>query len=203
MNIKILGIDPGTAIVGYSIVEVENNKYILRDYGHIETEATDDMPKRLEIIYDNLESIIKLWKPDIAVIEELFFFKNQKTVIKVGQARGVINLVCQKNGLDIYDYTPLQIKMAITGYGRATKKQVQEMVKILTNLKELPKPDDVADAIAIAITHIHTTKNNLLLSSRINTNNFKKKSIKDINTKKISNKMTLEEYKKMMEKVKK
>lgn len=202
MKKRVLGIDPGTAIVGYSIVETEGTNYKLLDYGCIYTTNDNDMPTRLEQIYDSLESLINIWKPDEAAIEELFFFKNQKTVIKVGQARGVINLVVKKNGLDIFDYTPLQIKMGITGYGKSTKKQIQEMVKILLNLDEIPKPDDAADAIAIAINHINSTKNKLGFT-KINTDNFKKKSVKALNTKNVSNKLNIEEYKKLMEKVKK
>ena len=114
------------------------------------------MPIRLEKIYDGLENIIKLWKPADMAIEDLFFFKNQKTVIKVGQARGVITLAGQKNKLNLYSYTPLQVKMGIASYGRADKKQIQEMVKLILKLDEIPKPDDAADALAIAITHINS-----------------------------------------------
>lgn len=152
----VLGVDPGTAIVGYSVVEFIKNKYNVLDYGCVFTDKDEDMPLRLEQIYDKLEGIIKIWKPQDMAIEELFFFKNQKTVIKVGQARGVITLCGQKNKLDIYSYTPLQVKMGIAGYGRADKKQIQEMVKVILGLEEIPKPDDAADALAIAITHINS-----------------------------------------------
>ena len=126
---KILGIDPGTAIVGYSIVDFEQGKYIVKDYGCIYTSKDEDMPQRLEKIYDSLENIIKIWKPDDMAIENLFFFKNQKTIIEVGQARGIIMLAGQKNGLNLFSYTPLQVKMGIAGYGKAEKKQIQEMVQ--------------------------------------------------------------------------
>lgn len=152
----VLGVDPGTAIVGYSVIEFIKNKYNVLDYGCVFTDKDEDMPLRLEQIYDKLEGIIKIWKPQDMAIEELFFFKNQKTVIKVGQARGVITLCGQKNKLDIYSYTPLQVKMGIAGYGRADKKQIQEMVKVILGLEEIPKPDDAADALAIAITHINS-----------------------------------------------
>lgn len=203
MKKRIIGIDPGTAIIGYSILEVDGkNKYNLIDYGCIYTDNKISMPQRLEKIYNELDTIIKLYKPDEAAIEELYFYKNQKTVIKVGQARGVINLAAIKNGLDIFDYSPPQVKQGITGYGRATKKDVQEMIKQILKLEEIPKPDDAADAIAIAIMHINVTKN-LEFNIRLNQDNFKKKSIKDVKTNNISNKMTTEEFKKIMSRVKK
>ncbi len=152
----VLGVDPGTAIVGYSVIEYVKNKYRVLDYGCVYTDKDEDMPVRLEKIYDGLDGIIKIWKPQDMAVEELFFFKNQKTVIKVGQARGVITLCGQKNSLDLYSYTPLQVKMGIAGYGRADKKQIQEMVKVILGLDEIPKPDDAADALAIAITHINS-----------------------------------------------
>lgn len=186
---RVIGIDPGTAIVGYSILEKQGNKIKLIDYGCIYTDKDDDMPTRLEIIYDRLDTIIKLYKPEVMAIEELFYFKNQKTVIKVGQARGVINLVAQKNGLEIYNYTPLQVKIAVTSYGRATKKQVQEMVKLLLNLKEIPKPDDAADAIAIGITRLNDLAVSLETNIKIKDNNLK-----------AGNKISIEEYRKMIKK---
>ena len=149
----ILGIDPGIAIVGYSIVECNGNKFRAIDYGCIKTESNLLFPDRIKIIYDRLIEIIEKYKPDDLAVEELFFNKNVKTAIKVGQARGVEILAAVNQGLEIYEYTPLQIKQAVVGYGRADKNQVQEMVKILLNLKEKPKPDDVADALAVAICH--------------------------------------------------
>ena len=189
-NMRILGIDPGTAIVGYAVVDYENGKYVPLDYGCIFTDKDEDMPVRLEKIYDGLENIINLWKPTDMAIEDLFFFKNQKTVIKVGQARGVITLAGQKNNLNLYSYTPLQVKMGIASYGRAEKKQIQEMVKLILKLEEIPKPDDAADALAIAITHIN---------SKIGFGGFDRG---DNITKKLnkitSNRIKLEDYKKLM-----
>lgn len=153
IRIIILGIDPGIAIVGYGLVECIGNRFKVIDYGSIRTEAGELFPYRLKSVYDELIEIIDKYKPDELAIEELFFNKNVKTAIMVGQARGVEILAAVNKGLDVYEYTPLQIKQAVAGYGRADKKQVQEMVKILLNLKETPKPDDVSDALAVAICH--------------------------------------------------
>lgn len=160
---KIIGIDPGTAIVGYGIIEYKNNKYNVIDYGCIYTDKDLKMSKRIRQIYDELELILKLHKPDFMAVEELFYFKNNKTIISVGQARGVIVLCGEKNNIEVTGYTPLQVKMGITGYGKSDKKQVQEMVKRVLALDEIPKPDDAADALAIAVTHI----NSCLSSSRM------------------------------------
>lgn len=149
----ILGIDPGIAIVGYSIVQCKGNNFKAIDYGCIKTTADTLLPNRLKIVYDELTEIIKKHKPDELAIEELFFNRNAKSAMKVGQARGVEILAAVNQGLNVYEYTPLQIKQAVTGYGRADKNQVQEMVKMLLNLREKPKPDDVADALAVAICH--------------------------------------------------
>ncbi len=149
----ILGVDPGIAIVGYSIVECNGNNVKAIDYGCIRTKSDLLFPDRIKIIYDRLTEIIKEYRPSDLAIEELFFNKNVKTAITVGQARGVEILAGVNQNLDIYEYTPLQIKQAVVGYGRADKNQVQEMVKILLNLEEKPKPDDVADALAVAICH--------------------------------------------------
>ena len=127
---RILGIDPGTAIVGYSVVDFKNDKFTVLDYGCIYTHKDEDMPVRLEKIYNELKKIIKKWNPNDMAIENLFFFKNQKTIIEVGQARGVITLVGQKNGLNLFGYTPLQVKMGIAGYGRATKQQIQNLMML-------------------------------------------------------------------------
>lgn len=149
----VLGIDPGIAIVGYGIIEVKGNHFKAIDYGAITTDSNIIFPERLKMVYDRLTDIINLYKPDDFAIEELFYNKNAKTVIKVGQARGVEVLAGINAGIPIYEYTPLQIKQAVVGYGRAEKHQVQEMVKLLLNLKETPKPDDVADALAVALCH--------------------------------------------------
>ncbi len=187
---RILGIDPGTAIIGYSIIDFKKGKYEIVDYGCIYTSKDQDMPHRLEKIYNELETLIRLWKPDDMAIEELFFFKNQKTIIKVGQARGVIMVCGQKNNLDIYSYTPLQVKMGVAGYGRATKAQIQEMVKLILKMEEIPKPDDAADALALAITHINSKKG---LGSFSRGDNLTKK-LETLNTSRIK----LSDYKEMM-----
>ena len=160
---KILGIDPGYAILGYGVVEKIGNKFKVCSYGAITTDANMPMTERLEHLYDSLREIIDEEKPDVASIEQLFFNTNAKTAILVGQARGVAVLACVKGGLQIEEYTPLQIKQALVGYGRAEKKQVQTMVKTILNLKEVPKPDDTADALAAAICHGHSadTRNRL------------------------------------------
>lgn len=155
---RILGIDPGIAMVGYSILECNGNKYTPLEYGCITTDSEMDSPDRLKIIYDEIGELIDQYQPTDLAIEELFFNKNVKTAIIVAQARGVQVLAAKNKGLGIYEYTPLQIKQAVVGYGRAEKSQVQEMVKILLNLKELPKPDDAADALAIAICHASSIK---------------------------------------------
>lgn len=152
----ILGIDPGFAIVGYGIVEYSGNKFKTIDYGAITTNNKITFPERLKIVYDELTDIIEKYKPDCIAIEELFFNKNVKTAINVGQARGVILLSAINSGAEVYEYTPLQIKQGVVGYGRAEKKQVQEMVKVILNLKAAPKPDDTADALAVAICHAHS-----------------------------------------------
>ncbi len=162
----------------------------MQDYGCIYTDKDEDMPIRLEKIYDELDTLIKLWKPSDMAIEDLFFFKNQKTILKIGQARGVITLVGQKNGLDIFSYTPLQVKTGIAGYGRAEKKQIQQMVKMILNMEEIPKPDDAADALAIAVTHINS-KNSFGGFTR--GDNITRK-LEKLN----SDKIKLEDYKKLI-----
>lgn len=149
----ILGVDPGIATVGYGVVEYIGNKYKVIDYGAILTPSDELFPNRLKSVYDHLCDIIIKYRPDDLAIEELFFNKNVKTAIMVGHARGVEILAAVNYNLDVYEYTPLQIKQAVVGYGRAEKKQVQEMVKILLNLDKIPKPDDAADALAVAICH--------------------------------------------------
>lgn len=149
----ILGIDPGIAIVGYGVIKIVGNKSLVLDYGVIETGSHMTLPDRLSYVYKKMLDLIEKYDPEDMAIEELFFNKNVKTAIMVAQARGVEVLAGINKGLNIYEYTPLQIKQAVTGYGRADKNQVQQMVRILLNLKEVPKPDDAADALAIAICH--------------------------------------------------
>lgn len=153
---RILGIDPGYAIVGYGILDYKDNKFTVVEYGAVTTSANDNMFDRLKSIYDDVSGIIKKFKPDFMAIEELFFNSNQKTAINVAQARGVLLLAAMNDNVEIYEYTPLQVKQAVAGYGRADKNQVQQMVKLLLGLKEVPKPDDTADAVAIAICHGHS-----------------------------------------------
>lgn len=152
----ILGIDPGYAIIGYGVIDTSKNDMVL-DYGAITTPKEDSMPVRLESIEGALKYLFEKYKPEAVAIEELFYFKNQKTVIQVAQARGVIVLAAQKYCGNIYEYTPLQIKQALTGHGRAEKAQVQYMVKAILGLNSIPKPDDAADALAVAICHSQTS----------------------------------------------
>lgn len=154
----ILGIDPGYAIVGYGIIEKIGNSVTCLDYGVITTDKDDSFPDRLVQMSDALEYLIDKYKPDCLAIEELFFQNNQKTAIAVAQARGVIVLQAKKKIGNLFEYTPLQIKQALTGQGRADKHQVQYMVKAILNLKEIPKPDDAADALAVAICHSQTNQ---------------------------------------------
>lgn len=149
----ILGIDPGLAIVGYSLVEKKGNRFSVCDYGVIRTPAEATNYQRLMTIFEELSNLIAIYQPDEMAVEELFFNKNVKTAIEVGQARGVILLTGAQAGLRVAEYTPLQVKQAVVGYGRASKEQVQQMVKALLNLSSLPKPDDAADALAVAICH--------------------------------------------------
>ncbi len=149
----ILGIDPGYAIVGYGLVEFQNNKFKVLDYGAITTDKDEAMSDRLTYIYAELQRLIDKYHPDAVAIEELFFNKNAKTAILVAQGRGTAIVACANKNVALYEYTPLQIKQALVGYGRAEKKQVQYMVKMILNLKEVPKPDDTADALAVAICH--------------------------------------------------
>lgn len=162
---KILGIDPGYAILGYGIIEMQGSKFSLIDYGTINTDVSMEMPDRLVQIYSGLIEIIEKYKPDEVAIEELFFNQNAKTAMMVSQARGVAILAIANSLLDTHEYTPLQVKQGIVGYGRADKKQVQIMVKNILNLLENPKPDDAADALAIAICHGHTAEYNKKLES--------------------------------------
>lgn len=150
---RILGIDPGTGILGFGIVESSKGECKLVDGGVIRTPVHEDDAVRLQTIYEELTDIIVNTKPEIMSVEKLFFARNVTTAMTVAQARGVVLLCGRQAGLEIFEYTPLQIKQAIVGYGKADKKQVQEMVRILLKLTELPKPDDAADALAAAITH--------------------------------------------------
>ena len=154
-----LGIDPGIAIVGYGLVhELNDGSLQAVDYGVIRTPATDPMTERLRAIYDNLEVLIARYDPDRAAVEELFFAKNTRTAITVAQGRGVILLALVKAGLVIAEYKPNEVKQGISGYGGAKKEQVQEMTRMLLGLDAIPRPDDAADALAIAITDLHSMR---------------------------------------------
>lgn len=152
----VLGIDPGYAIVGFGVVEYKSNAFKVLEHGTITTEAKTPFNERLEKIYDEADALFSKYPIDAMGIEKLFFNTNQKTAIDVAQARGVLVLAAQKHKVPVFEYTPLQVKQSVVGYGRAEKKQVQEMSKILLNLKEIPKPDDAADALAMAICHCHS-----------------------------------------------
>ncbi|MBR2176901.1 MAG: crossover junction endodeoxyribonuclease RuvC [Clostridia bacterium] len=173
---KILGIDPGYAIVGYGVIEYSGGKYSPVDFGAITTEADMPFPMRLQHIYNEIVSVIINNDPDEMAIERLYFQNNQKTAIAVAEARGVILLAAQMNNIAISEYTPLQVKQAVTGYGQAKKPQVMEMTRRLLKLESVPKPDDTADALAMAICHAQCSGTRLrnMLNSRntIKTNGF-------------------------------
>jgi crossover junction endodeoxyribonuclease RuvC len=156
--VRILGIDPGTGILGFGVIEAEKSKAKLVDAGVIRTPAKEDDAVRLQTIFDELTDIIKQTKPAQMSVEKLFFAQNVTTAMTVAQARGVVLLCGKQAGLEIFEYTPLQIKQALTSYGRAEKRQVQEMVRVILELKEIPRPDDCADALAAAITHSMTMR---------------------------------------------
>ncbi|MDI9460309.1 crossover junction endodeoxyribonuclease RuvC [Candidatus Darwinibacter acetoxidans] len=154
-----LGIDPGTAITGFGVVRVEHNRHTVLGYGAIRTSSKEATAKRLETIYQELSSLIKEFEPDCLAVEELFFNKNSATALAVGQARGVAILAGSHAGLPVYEYTPLQVKTAVTGYGRADKEQVAYMVRMILGLQTTPQPDDITDALAICICHGYNSNN--------------------------------------------
>jgi crossover junction endodeoxyribonuclease RuvC len=151
---KVIGIDPGTGRVGFSVVEKKDGKESLVEYGCFETKKNSDLPERLLLIYKFIRELINKNNADVFACESLFFSTNAKTAFDVGAARGVILLAAEEAGLPIFQYTPLQVKSSLTGYGQADKKQIQFMVTKILHLKETPQPDDAADAIAIALTHL-------------------------------------------------
>ncbi|HEU24740.1 MAG: crossover junction endodeoxyribonuclease RuvC [Mesoaciditoga sp.] len=152
---KILGIDPGFGIIGYGLVDVQNKAESFVDCGVIRTDPKKPLSERLLEIYEEIRGLIDSLKPDEVAIEELYFFRNVTTAIFVGEARGVIILAFEQKKIPIYEYTPMEVKMAVTGYGKATKRQVQEMVRIMLKMENIPRPDDAADALAIALCHAH------------------------------------------------
>ncbi len=154
-----LGIDPGTATTGYGLVRLmPDGSLVAVKYGVILTSKDATAPARLVTLYDELQNIINAYHPEIAAVEKLFFSKNVTTAIAVGQARGVVMLCLERCGIDAFEYTPNEVKQAVAGYGSAQKRQVQEMVRALLQLDSIPKPDDAADALAIAITHLNTKR---------------------------------------------
>lgn len=154
-----LGIDPGTATTGYGLVRLmPDGELVAVSYGIISTPKEASAPARLEMLFDQLNTLLMEHKPDTAAVEKLFFSRNVTTAIAVGQARGVIMLCLQKAGIEPLEYTPNEVKQAVAGYGSADKRQVQEMVRALLQLEKIPKPDDAADALAIAITHLNTKR---------------------------------------------
>lgn len=154
---RILGVDPGYAIVGYGVIDYMTGRYRTVDYGAVLTKAHTPFEDRLATIYTQMCAIMEKYKPDAMAIEKLFFTTNQKTAIDVAQARGVIVLAAKLYNVEVYEYTPLQVKQSVVGYGKAVKQQVMEMTRVLLKLPSVPKPDDTADALAIAICHAHSS----------------------------------------------
>ncbi|MBO4382551.1 MAG: crossover junction endodeoxyribonuclease RuvC, partial [Clostridia bacterium] len=152
---RILGIDPGYAIIGWGVLDYESNKFSVVDYGAITTPAGMPFPERIELIYEEITAILARNKPEALSMEKLYFTNNKTTGIDVAQARGVLLLAAARAGLEIHEYTPVQVKQGVVGYGKAEKKQVMEMTRVILNLPEVPKPDDTADALALAICHAH------------------------------------------------
>jgi crossover junction endodeoxyribonuclease RuvC len=162
----VLGIDPGTAITGYGLVSKEDDALTLVDYGTIITSQQMSLPKRLQTIYRELGEIVSRHRPSAVAVEKLFFSKNVRTALSVGQARGVALLAVADAEVPLHEYTPLQVKQSVVGYGRATKEQIQQLVKMLLGLDFVPEPDDAADAIAVAICHIHSARLEAMLAER-------------------------------------
>lgn len=159
---RVLGVDPGTAITGWGVVEGDGQQLAMIAHGVVTTPAGMPLPARLQIIYRELTELIARWQPESAAIEELFFSKNAKTALAVGHGRGVAMLALANAGLPITEYKPLEVKQAITGHGGAGKQQMQQMVKLLLSLDDIPRPDDAADALAVAICHLHSARLRLL-----------------------------------------
>jgi crossover junction endodeoxyribonuclease RuvC len=154
----ILGIDPGTATMGWGVIRQEGNRLSYVQHGAVTTPSQWEMPRRLSRLFDGVTELVKGYRPETVAVEELFFNTNVTTAITVGQARGVVLLAAYRSGIEVAEYTPLQVKQAITSYGRAEKRQMQEMVKSLLRLHEIPKPDDAADGLAIAVCHAFSSR---------------------------------------------
>lgn len=162
MRVRILGIDPGIAIVGFGLIEADRGRTQLLNYGAITTPAGLPLARRLVQIEQDTEALIAQLKPDAIAVEELFFSNNITTGIAVAHGRGIILCTAEKSGVPLYEYTPMQVKQAITGYGKAVKKQIQEMTRIMLHLESVPKPDDTADALGMAIAHCHCSRSRLM-----------------------------------------
>ena len=158
---RVLGIDPGYAIVGWGVVDYVGNRFAPVDFGAVCTDAGVPFERRLDEVYTGVKEVIARTKPEVLAIEKLFYQHNQTTVIGVAEARGVILLAAAQRGVPIFEYTPMQVKQSVSGYGMANKKQVQEMTRILLHLDKVPKPDDTADALAMAITHCHCSRSRI------------------------------------------
>jgi crossover junction endodeoxyribonuclease RuvC len=165
--VTILGVDPGTASTGYGLVREEDDRLLLVDCGVITTAPGQALPLRLQAIYQGLAELVRRHRPDVAAVEELFFSRNARTALAVGHARGVTLLALADAGLPVFEYKPMQVKQAIAGYGGADKQQVQEMVRLLLDLDRAPQPDDAADALAVAICHIHAARMAALLADSV------------------------------------
>lgn len=161
---RALGLDPGLATTGWGVVEEESGRLTLADFGVVTTAPGQPLASRLQDLYRELTALIALQQPDVAAVEELFFSRNARTALIVGQARGVALLALADAGLAVHEYTPLQVKQAVVGYGQATKHQVQQMVRMLLELPEVPKPHDAADAVAVAICHLHGARFQALIA---------------------------------------
>lgn len=153
---RIMGIDPGYAIVGCGVLDYDGRRFKVLEYGAITTPASAPFPDRLQMIYEQMDTLLARWQPAVMAVEKLYFNTNTTTAIDVAQARGVVLLAARRQGVEVSEYTPLQVKQAVVGYGRAEKRQVIEMTKKILSLARTPKPDDVADALAIAVCHAHT-----------------------------------------------
>ena len=162
----VLGIDPGYAIVGWGVLEYSGSRFCVKGYGAITTPAGMDFPRRLEMIYRDMQTVLQRYHPDVLSIEKLYFTNNKTTGIDVAQARGVILLSATQTNMQVYEYTPMQVKQSVVGYGKAEKKQVMEMTRILLRLPSVPKPDDTADALALAICHAHCAGSGLDYQTR-------------------------------------